>query len=54
MKVEIIYRNGHFYWVLFDGPDGAHQYEGAADSLGQAMEQIISKRVEVALFYTAN
>lgn len=51
MKIEILNRNGHYYWVLYDGPDGIDQYEGAASSLGCAMEQIISKRVENARFY---
>jgi hypothetical protein len=51
MKIEILHRNGHYYWVLYDGPDGIDQYEGAASSLGCAMEQIISKRVENARFY---
>ena len=54
MKIEILHRNGHYYWVLYDGPDGIDQYEGAADSLGSAMEQIISKRVENAHYFYLN
>lgn len=52
MKLEVIYRNGHYYWILFDGPDGIDQFEGVANSLGCAMEQIIQKRIENARFYT--
>ena len=52
MKLEVIYRNGHYYWILFDGPDGINQYEGVANSLGCAMEQVITKRIENARFYT--
>ena len=51
MKLEVIYRNGHYYWILFDGPDGINQYEGVANSLGCAMEQVIAKRIENARFY---
>jgi len=43
MKLEVIYRNGHYYWILFDGPDGIDQFEGVANSLGCAMEQVIAK-----------
>ena len=39
------------YWILFDGPDGINQYEGVANSLGCAMEQVITKRIENARFY---
>ena len=51
MKLEVIYRKGHYYWILFDGPDGINQYEGVANSLGCAMEQVIAKRIENARFY---
>ena len=51
MKIEIIYRNGHYYWIMFDGPDGIDQFEGVANSLGCAMEQIITKRTENARYY---
>jgi hypothetical protein len=52
MKLEVHYRNGHYYWVMYDGPDGTDQYEGVASSLGCAFEQIVVKRVENARYYT--
>jgi len=52
MKLEVNYRNGHYYWVLFDGPEGIDMVEGYSDSLGQAFEQIIQKRYENALNYS--
>jgi|DEB0MinimDraft_10_1074344.scaffolds.fasta_scaffold06995_7 hypothetical protein len=51
MKIEVHYRNGHYYWVLFDGPDGCDQYEGIASCLGECMEEIVKKRMENAQFY---
>ena len=52
MKLEVHYRNGHYYWAMYDGPDGIDQYEGVASSLGCAFEQIVVKRVENARYYT--
>jgi hypothetical protein len=52
MKLEVHYRNGHYYWVMYDGPDGIDEYEGMASSLGCAFEQIVVKRVENARYYT--
>ena len=43
MKIEIHYRNGHYYWVLFDGPDGCDQYEGIASCLGECVEEVVKK-----------
>lgn len=51
MTVKIWDRNGHYCWILYDGPDGIDEYQGSAESLGSAMEQIIAKRIENARFY---
>lgn len=51
MKIEIHYRNGHYYWILFDGPEECDQYEGIASSLGESMEEIVKKRFENCNFY---
>ena len=51
MKIEIHYRNGHYYWVLFDGPDGCDQYEGIASCLGECMEEVVKKRLINAQYY---
>ena len=54
MKIVIVYQAGYYQWKLYDGPDGPDgidEYEGMANSLGCAMEQIIVKRTENARHY---
>ena len=51
MKLEVINRNGHYYWILYDGPDGIDTKEGYADSLGQVFEQVIQTRYKIGLGY---
>ena len=51
MRLEVTYRNGHYHWRLFDGPDGTDECEGVASSLGCAFEQITVKRTENSRFY---
>jgi hypothetical protein len=54
MNIEIWYRveNDHYEWKLYDGPDGIEHYEGQADSLGEAFEAIIARRIMIGLEYT--
>jgi len=51
MRIEIVYQAGYYQWRMYDGPDGIDEYEGMANSLGCAMEQIIVKRTENARHY---
>lgn len=51
MKIVINYSTEYYQWKLYDGPDGIDEYEGMANSLGCAMEQIIVKRTENARHY---
>jgi hypothetical protein len=54
MNIEIWCRveNDHYEWSLYDGPDGIDQYEGQADSLGEAFEAIIARRTMIGLEYS--
>ena len=51
MKLEVNYRNGHYYWILRDGPDGINTVEGYSDTLGQVFENVIQKRYDIAERY---
>jgi len=51
MKIEIIYQNGHYEWKFWDGPDGIDYFRGTANSIGQAMEHIIEKKIENDRYY---
>lgn len=51
MKIEIVYENGHYSWKFWDGPDGIDYFRGTSNSLGQAMEHIIEKRIENDKYY---
>jgi hypothetical protein len=52
MQLKITYRNGHYHWSMYDGPDGIDHYEGVADSLGCVFEKITAQRVINAHYYT--
>ena len=51
MKLEVVYRNGHYYWVLHDGPDGIDTVKGYCDTMGEVFEKVISHRTLIAKDY---
>jgi hypothetical protein len=53
MNIEIWHRveNDHYEWSLYDGPEGNDHYDGVADSLGEAFEQIVARRTMIGLEY---
>jgi hypothetical protein len=53
MNIEIWYRRecDHYEWKLEDGPGGNDQYDGQADTLGEAFEAIIARRTRIGLEY---
>jgi hypothetical protein len=51
MKVEIVYRNGYYDWDFWDGPECGDHFRGTSNSLGQAMEHIIEKKIENDKYY---
>jgi hypothetical protein len=53
MNIEIWHRveNDHYEWSLYDGPEGIDHYDGCADSLGEAFEQIVAHRIMIGLEY---
>jgi hypothetical protein len=53
MEIQIRYRrdNDHYEWSLYDGPEGIDHYDGQADSLGEAFEQIVARRFMIGLEY---
>jgi hypothetical protein len=52
MQLKITYRNGHYHWSMYDGPDGIDHYEGVANSLGCAFEKIVTQRVINSRYYS--
>lgn len=51
MKLEVVYRNGHYYWILFDGPDGIDTVESYCDTMGEVFEKVIYHRTLIAKDY---
>jgi hypothetical protein len=53
MNIEVWHRveNDHYEWSLYDGTDGIEHYDGQADSLGEAFEQIVAHRIMIGLEY---
>jgi len=51
MKITIKSHSGYFLWELRDGPEEIDCFKGAADNLGNAIEQIIQTRSENAKNY---
>lgn len=47
MKIVITWEpsTALYCWKLYDGPDGAWEYQGKALSLGQAYEDILIARI---------
>ena len=54
MELNVGYKpeNDHYEWKLYDGPEGIDHYEGQADSLGEAFEQIVARRTMIGLEYS--
>lgn len=44
MKIEIVDnpKDGNYTWKLWTGPDGADDYNGVCETLGECFEEIIT------------
>ena len=54
MNIEILQDciTGIYSWTLYDGPEGIDIYEGTGDTLGEAFEAIIARRIMIGLEYS--